>query len=96
MLASQGYVTVSISANGVNGQDYRASDGGAQARSELVRHHLDLFNRWNTNGDDPFGSALVGRVNLDHVMLVGHSRGGEGVNRAGIDSSSSDPWQIDS
>ncbi len=96
LLASQGYVTVSISANGVNGQDYRASDGGAQARSELVRHHLDLFNQWNTNGGDPFGSALVGRVDLDHVMLVGHSRGGEGVNRAAIDSSSSDPWQIDS
>ena len=96
LLASQGYVTVSISANGINGQDYRASDGGAQARSELVRHHLALFNQWNTVGGQPFGSTLVGRVDLDRVMLVGHSRGGEGVNRAAIDSTTSDPWRIDS
>ena len=96
LLASQGYVTVSISANGINGQDYRASDGGAEARSELVRHHLEAFDRWNTSGGEPFGSALVGRVDLDRVMLVGHSRGGEGVNRAAVDTTSSDPWQIDS
>ena len=96
LLASQGYVTVSISANGINGQDYRASDGGAQARSELVRHHLEAFANWNTTGGAPFGSALVGRVDLDRVMLVGHSRGGEGVNRAAVDTTSSDPWRIDS
>jgi hypothetical protein len=96
LLASQGYVTVSISANGINGQDYRAADGGAQARSELVRHHLALFDQWNTVGGQPFGSALVGHVDLDRVMLVGHSRGGEGVNRAAVDSTASDPWRIDS
>ncbi|MFL6070016.1 MAG: hypothetical protein ACJ72Y_01890 [Actinomycetes bacterium] len=96
LLASQGYVTVSISANGINGQDYRTIDGGAQARSELVRHHLALFHAWNTVGGAPFGSTLVGRVDLDRVMLVGHSRGGEGVNRAAIDSTTSDPWRIDS
>ncbi|MEO8329313.1 MAG: hypothetical protein ABI586_04835, partial [Candidatus Nanopelagicales bacterium] len=96
LLASQGYVTVSIAANGINGQDYQVSDGGAQARSELVRHHLDLFDQWNTSGGDPFGSALIGAVDLDRVMLVGHSRGGEGVNRAAIDTTTNDPWQIDS
>ena len=96
LLASQGYVTVSISANGINGQDYRVSDGGAQARSELVRHHLDALDRWNTIGGDPFGSALLGSIDLDRVMLVGHSRGGEGVNRAAVDTTSGDPWRIDS
>jgi hypothetical protein len=96
LLASQGYVTVSISANGINGQDYLASDGGAQARSELVRDHLALFDTWNTTGAAPFGSALVGHVDLGRVMLVGHSRGGEGVNRAAVDSTAGDPWRIDS
>jgi len=96
LLASQGYVTVSISANGINGQDFAASDGGAQARSELVRHHLDLFDRWNTSGGQPFGSAMVDRIDLDRVMLVGHSRGGEGVNRAAVDTTPSDPWVVDS
>ena len=40
VLASQGYLTVSIAANGVNGQDAFLDDGGASARSQLVRHHL--------------------------------------------------------
>jgi hypothetical protein len=87
---------VSISANGVNCQDYRGGDGGAEARSELVRYHLNLFNQWNTIGGEPFGTSLVGRVDLDRVMLVGHSRGGEGVNRAAVDSTANDPWHIDS
>lgn len=96
LLASQGYVTVSISANAINGQDYLVPDGGAQARSELVRHHLDLFSRWTTSGGAPFGSALVGAVDPQRVMLVGHSRGGEGVNRAAVDAVRADPWRIDS
>ena len=41
ILASQGYLTVSISANGVNGQDGWVADGGAAARSVLIRHHLE-------------------------------------------------------
>ena len=36
LLASQGYLTVSISANGINGQRDADGDGGAQARSSLV------------------------------------------------------------
>ena len=95
LLASQGYVTVSIAANGVNGQDWEAPDGGAEARSELVRHHLALWHTWATAGGGPFGDDFVGHVDLDHVLLVGHSRGGEGVNRAAIDSRPADPWQID-
>jgi hypothetical protein len=38
LLASQGYVTVSLSANGITGT--YDGDGGAQARSSLVRRHL--------------------------------------------------------
>ena len=39
-------MTVSISANGINGQDFRADDGGAQARSSLVRQHLARWADW--------------------------------------------------
>lgn len=95
LLASQGYVTVSIAANGVNGQDWAAVDGGAAARSLLVRHHLQLWHQWANSGGPPFGTAFQGAVDLDHVLLVGHSRGGEGVNRAAIDSTTGDPWHID-
>ena len=94
LLASQGYVVVSISANGVNAQDWVSADGGAAARSQLIRHHLATFARWNADGTDPWRGRLRGRVDLGHVVLIGHSRGGEGVARAAIDSRRADPWRI--
>jgi hypothetical protein len=91
LLASQGYVTVSISANGVNGQDGSLGppdDGGAQARSSLVRLHLAHWADWAGAGrataPDVVRSAPV--ADMTKVLLFGHSRGGEGVNRAALDS----------
>lgn len=52
-LASQGYVTVSISANGVNGQDGWKVDAGAQARSSLVRQHLARWAEWGRSPRRP-------------------------------------------
>ena len=94
LLASQGYVTVSISANGINGQDWESVDGGAEARSLLVRHHLEQWADWASSGGAPFGTDLVGAVDMDRVLLVGHSRGGEGVNRAALDSVGNPQWSI--
>ncbi|QNJ39538.1 hypothetical protein H7H31_06270 [Streptomyces buecherae] len=92
LLASQGYVTVSISANGINGQDDVVEDGGAQARSSLVRQHLARWAGW---ADKPKGAPravrAVAPADLSRVLLVGHSRGGEGVNRAALDSLSRPP-----
>lgn len=87
LLASQGYVTVSVSANGINGQDWSAEDGGAQARSSLVRQHLARWAQWAANrGTAPASVRAVAPADLNKVLLVGHSRGGEGVNRAALDS----------
>ncbi|MFF0447675.1 hypothetical protein ACFYT4_14920 [Streptomyces sp. NPDC004609] len=92
LLASQGYVTVSVSANGINGQDYRADDGGAQARSSLIRRHLAHWARWATDRDSaPAAVRKAPRPDLSRVLLVGHSRGGEGANRAVLDSLSRPP-----
>lgn len=74
VLASQGFTTVSVRVNGINAQDWRLDDGGADARAEIVQRHLD---HWATIAD-------THRTNLSRVVLVGHSRGGEGVNRASI------------
>ncbi|MET4922525.1 hypothetical protein P3L51_09225 [Streptomyces sp. PSRA5] len=97
LLASQGYVTVSISANGVNGQDYLAEDGGAQARSSLVRQHLAQWANWSGAGrtSAPAIVRKAARADLSRVLLVGHSRGGEGVNRAAMDSLSEPPADQD-
>ncbi|MFJ4773045.1 hypothetical protein ACIP88_28765 [Streptomyces uncialis] len=87
LLASQGYVTVSISANGINAQDGRLDDSGAQARSSLVRQHLARLAGWSANpATAPAAVRGLPRADLDKVLLVGHSRGGEGVNRAALDS----------
>ncbi|MEU8846542.1 hypothetical protein AB0C70_09950 [Streptomyces sp. NPDC048564] len=87
LLASQGYVTVSISANGINGQDWSAEDGGAQARSSLVRQHLARWADWSAHpAAAPAPVRQMPAADLSRVLLVGHSRGGEGVNRAAMDS----------
>jgi hypothetical protein len=88
LLASQGYVTVSISANGINGQDFADDDGGAQARSSLVRMHLAHWADWAGAGraSAPAIVRSVPRADMSKVFLMGHSRGGEGVSRAAMDS----------
>ncbi|WP_189081581.1 hypothetical protein [Mangrovihabitans endophyticus] len=88
LLASQGYVTVSISANGINAQDYLDEDGGAQARSSLIRRHLARWADWSgtRRAAAPAIVRAAPRADLSRVFLMGHSRGGEGVNRAAMDS----------
>ncbi|GHJ29708.1 hypothetical protein TPA0910_41410 [Streptomyces hygroscopicus subsp. sporocinereus] len=87
LLASQGYVTVSISANGINAQDWQAEDAGAQARSSLVRQHLAHWADWAAHRSSaPAVVRKAAKADLSRVLLVGHSRGGEGVNRAAMDS----------
>lgn len=81
ILASHGYIVVSIGANGINARDNSVFDLGAQARAELIQHHLDRWNTFNTTGAAPFGSTFVGKVDLNNVGTMGHSRGGEGVMR---------------
>jgi hypothetical protein len=74
LLASQGYVTVSISADAINDLDFQAQDGGAAARAALIRDHLRAWVGFAGSGEHP--------ADLSDVVLVGHSRGGEGVDRA--------------
>ena len=84
VLASQGYATVSVRVNGINAQDWRLPDGGADARAAIVQKHLDGW----------VDLAAGHQVDLDQVILVGHSRGGEGVDRASIQIRPSAPYRI--
>lgn len=82
-LASHGFVVLSVNANNVNDHDGTFSvagdDSGATARAHIIGRVLrDLAdaNAGNQVGDLP---DLSGRLRMDHVGLMGHSRGGEGV-----------------
>ncbi len=81
-LASHGYAVISIDTNDVNDNDGSASSGdaGALARADLILEHLDQFRNINTSGGQGF-DALRGKLDFTHVGLMGHSRGGEGVDK---------------
>lgn len=87
-LASSGYIVISISTNGINALDNNPvndpNDGGAYARAQLIQTHLDYWDDCNTNtveGCAPFGMRFVGKINMQRIATMGHSRGGEGVIR---------------
>ncbi len=81
ILASHGFIVVSISANGINAVDNGIEDLGMLVRAQLIQEHLNIWNTFNTTGGTPFGDRFVGKVNLNNVGTMGHSRGGEGVVR---------------
>jgi dienelactone hydrolase len=89
-LASHGLLAASIRANGVNVQATNlGEDAGARARSALVRRHLQAW----ASGEVELGTGWSA-ADLDRVMLVGHSRGGEGVDRTAARGAPGDPWRL--
>jgi hypothetical protein len=94
VLASQGNVVVSIAANAIAAADsVDLLGGGTDARAALVDHHLRLWAAWATAGGAPFAD-MTGRVDPQRTILVGHSRGGEGVVRAATTRAIGAPWRV--
>ena len=85
-LASQGYIVVSIGANGINAVDNNTPDDGMKARVELIETQLNLWNTFDSEGEAPPSAAdpnmFVGKINMQDIGEMGHSRGGEGVVEA--------------
>jgi len=79
LLASRGYILASVDENFINSS---WTDGLDQketaARGWLLLEHLKLFREWNSAKGNPF----EGKVDLDKIALMGHSRGGEAVATA--------------
>ncbi|MBO3142116.1 hypothetical protein [Dermatophilus congolensis] len=92
-LAAQGYYTVSVDANAVSGNDQDLNDKGAAARSVVLRANLRLLAK---AASSPGQVSWPGKTSFDlkKLMLIGHSRGGEGVNRTALDSTANDPWRV--
>jgi hypothetical protein len=74
LLASRGYIFASLDMNFING----GIRGENDARGWFFLKHLEQWRKWNAEPGNPF----TGRVDLDNVALIGHSRGGEAVGHA--------------
>ena len=81
-LASHGYAVISVDANDINDHDSSPGNGdtGALARAMLVVRHLDEFRTINQAGGNGLDN-LVGKLDMSRIGIMGHSRGGEGVNQ---------------
>lgn len=78
-LASRGIIAVSVDENFLNGFSLTDPDMAEMpVRAWLLLKHLEQWREWNGAEGNPF----FGRVDLDRVGLIGHSRGGEAVAHA--------------
>src|SRR5215207_8793772 len=76
LLASHGIIAATIDVNFLNGFNFGENDGRAIVHLE----HLKQFRTWNNTAIHP----LKGKVDLNRILIVGHSRGGEGVGHASL------------
>ena len=74
LLASHGIIAATIDVNFLNGWNFGEND----ARAIVHLEHLKQFRTWDGTAAHP----LHGKVDLNHILIIGHSRGGEGVGHA--------------
>lgn len=83
LLASRGYILASVDENFINSSfadainfyEEPGLDEENDARGWLLLKHLQLWRDWA----EQEGHLMQGKVDMDHVALIGHSRGGEAV-----------------
>jgi hypothetical protein len=74
LLASHGIIAATIDVNFLNGFNFGENDGRAIVHLE----HLKQFRAWDGLAAHP----LHAKIDLNRVLIAGHSRGGEGVGHA--------------
>lgn len=83
LLASRGMILVSVDENFINGS-WSDLFGGLEkendARGWLLLEHLKVWEKWNEADVHPF----AGKVDMNRISLMGHSRGGEAVAHAAM------------
>ena len=73
LLASRGFVFVSVDENFLNNGLFHDPPKQQAVRGWLLLEHLKLWHKWNKSAASPF----YRRIDLENVALMGHSRGGE-------------------
>lgn len=77
-LAQHGYVAVSIDAKAINIQ----GDPSSVSRGQLILGTLDILKEIDERGGAGLLTALQDKLDFDHIGLMGHSRGGQGLSSA--------------
>src|SRR4030095_11933178 len=71
---------------GVNAAPGLSDDRGLNLRrGRLILRHLQKLAAWNSGSGAPpasLGVSVTGTLDFNHVGMMGHSRGGEGVRAA--------------
>lgn len=73
LLASRGFIFVSVDENFLNGGLWGTSSGENDARAWLLLKHLEVWREWSHDAGSPF----YHKVDMSQIALIGHSRGGE-------------------
>jgi dienelactone hydrolase len=74
LLASRGFIAISVDENFLN----QKFGGENDARAFVLLEHLNVWDTWNQTE----GHAFEGKVDMDRIALIGHSRGGESAAHA--------------
>ncbi len=80
LLASRGFIFVSIDENFLNVGLLHEPPDERPARAWLMLEHLKRWEQWNSATGNPF----FGKVDTANVALMGHSRGGAAAARAAL------------
>ena len=78
LLASRGYIFVSVDENFLNGDWSDSYNGENDARGWIMLEHLKIWREWSSDSTNLF----FNKVDMNNIALMGHSRGGEAVSIA--------------
>lgn len=79
LLASRGFILVSVDENFFNGSAFGGLSKENDGRAWMLLQHLRVWRDWNGDESNPF----FGKVDMNNIGLIGHSRGGEAAAIAG-------------
>lgn len=80
LLASRGFIFVSIDENFLNIGLLHEPPDERPVRACLMLEHLKLWEQWNATQGNPF----YRKIDTANVALMGHSRGGQAAARAAV------------
>ncbi|MBN1605991.1 MAG: hypothetical protein JW940_05130, partial [Polyangiaceae bacterium] len=96
VLASHGYIVVSISVNAINAVPNGVGEMIPE-RAALMEQHLQMWADFNAGTGavgEPFDTQLAGHVDLSRIGTMGHSRGGDAVVKHFETYSQTSPFEV--